>query len=179
MPHFKSRVQALLIAACAAPLVACGAEPPATNKGVGVAPPTRIPDVVDQPLSRPVDQIATASVPTVIRRLVIADAAAHLGVPGSSVVLARADRVVWSDAGLGCPQPGMGYTQAVEPGYRIVARTAETELVYHTNARVDAAANVVRCDSARPTPGAKPATVPPADDSQPRTQPPIPRSPDR
>jgi hypothetical protein len=176
MSHFKSLVRAwLMIAACAAPLAACAAEP----KGVGVAPPARIPDVVDPPLNRPHDRISTAAVPAVIRRLVAADAAAHLRVSENSVVLSRADRVVWSDAALGCPQPGMGYVQAVEPGYRIVVRTAETELVYHTNERTDAAASIIRCDAARPRPGAKPATPPPADDSQPRTLPPGQRTPDR
>jgi hypothetical protein len=177
MPHFKSLARALLLtAACAAPLAACGAEP----KGVGVAPPARIPDViVDKPLNRPEDRISTASVPIVIRRLVVADAAAHLRVAENSVVLSRADRVVWSDAGLGCPQPGMGYIQAVEPGFRIVARTAETELIYHTNERTDAAASIIRCDAARPKAGVKPATPPPADDSQPRTLPPGESPPDR
>ena len=176
MPHFKSLARVLLMTAtCALPLAACAAEP----KGVGVAPPTRIPDVVDPPLNRPQDRISTASVPAVIRRLVVADAAAHLRVAKTSVVLSRADRVVWSDAGLGCPQPGMGYIQAVEPGFRIVARTAETELIYHTNERTDAAASIIRCDAARPKAGAKPATPPPADDSQPRMLPPGESSPDR
>jgi hypothetical protein len=176
MPHFKSLARVLLMTAtCALPLAACAAEP----KGVGVAPPARIPDVVDPPLNRPQDRISTGSVPAVIRRLVVADAAAHLRVAKNSVVLSRADRVVWSDAGLGCPQPGMGYIQALEPGYRIVVRTAETELIYHTNERTDAAASVIRCDAARPKAEAKPATPPPADDSQPRTLPPGQAPPDR
>jgi hypothetical protein len=176
MPHFKSLTRALVVtAACAVPLMACAAQP----KGVGVAPPTRIPDVVDSPLNKPLDRVATATVPAEIRRLVATNAAAYLNVAPSSVVLGRADRVVWSDASLDCAREGMGYIQATVPGYRIVVRSAERELVYHTNDRTDAAANVVRCAEPRPVPGTKPETPPPADDSQPRTQPPAQRAPDR
>jgi hypothetical protein len=176
MSRFKSLIRVLSIAAaCAVPLAACGAQP----RGVGVAPPTRIPDAVDPPLNQPLDRVANTSVPAEIRRLVAADAAAHLKVAPSAVVLGRTDRVVWSDASLDCARDGMSYLQATVPGFRIVVRSAGNELVYHTNDRTDAGAIVVRCAEARPTPGAKPETPPPADDSQPRTQPPVERAPDR
>jgi hypothetical protein len=176
MSHFKSLIRVLLItAACAAPLVACAAEP----RGAGVAPPTRIPDAVDPPLNKPLDRVANATVPAQIRRLVAADAAAYLKVAPGSVVLGRTDRVVWSDASMDCARDGMAYIQATVPGFRIVVRSAGRELVYHTNDRTDAAATVERCEEPRPLPGAKPATPPPADDSQPRTQPPVERAPDR
>jgi len=37
--------------------------------------------------------------------------------------------VVWRDGSLGCPQPGMAYTQALEDGYRI--ELTDGEIVYH------------------------------------------------
>jgi len=39
--------------------------------------------------------------------------------------------VVWRDGALGCPQPGMAYTQALEDGYRIVLSDGEIEYHYH------------------------------------------------
>ena len=37
--------------------------------------------------------------------------------------------VVWRDGSLGCPQPGMAYTQALEDGYRI--ELTDGKIVYH------------------------------------------------
>jgi hypothetical protein len=37
--------------------------------------------------------------------------------------------VVWLDGSLGCPQPGMAYTQALEDGYRI--ELTDGDIVYH------------------------------------------------
>jgi len=39
--------------------------------------------------------------------------------------------VVWRDGSLGCPQPGMAYTQALEDGYRIELTDGETTYHYH------------------------------------------------
>jgi hypothetical protein len=142
MPNFPASFRFLPVAAAfVLALPACAAEPRLT----GVAPPTRIPDAPEPPLNQPIERVATAAVPVKIRRLVVADAAKHAGVAQSAIVLIRADRVVWSDAGLGCPKEGMGYVQMTEPGYRVVARAPGTQLVYHTNERTDEAASVVRC----------------------------------
>lgn len=39
--------------------------------------------------------------------------------------------VTWADGSLGCPQPGLMYTQALVPGWRLVVREGGRELVYH------------------------------------------------
>jgi hypothetical protein len=143
MSHFKSLARALLMTvACAAPLTACATAP----KGVGVAPPTRIPDVVQAPTVPPGDTVALAELPRELRRIVVADAARRFGVQESAVVLARAERVTWNDGALGCPQPGMSYIQALVPGYRVVARTADRELIYHT----DESRHALACAQASP-----------------------------
>ena len=38
----------------------------------------------------------------------------------SSFEVVRAEETIWPDGALGCPQPGMVYTQAAVPGYHIV-----------------------------------------------------------
>jgi hypothetical protein len=171
MPHFKSLARTLsMIVACAVPLAACAVEP----RGVGVAPPTRIPDVLQTPVPSG-DAVALAELPRELRRAVVADAAKRLGVKENAVVLTRAERVTWNDGSLGCPQPGVGYIQALVPGFRVVARTADRELIYHTDE-----SRALACVQALPRRIPKdPAKPQPADDSQPRTGPPPPPAPDR
>jgi len=167
----------LVTTALGGALPACGNGPKPMPQGI--APPTRIPYVAES--SAPAgDPVATATLPRELRRAVVADAARLLQVPESAVVLARAERVTWSDGSLGCSKPGQVYTQMLVPGYRVVARSGERELTYHTDER----AYVVGCsETALPvrTPGkvVVPPATPPADDSQPRTQPPVRAPPDR
>ena len=63
------------------------------------------------------------------------DAAQRTGMPRVSIVVVRADGVVWPDGSLGCPQPGMMYTQALVPGFRIVLRAGDQLLHYTAGTR--------------------------------------------
>jgi hypothetical protein len=112
-----------LAAACAS-----GEEKRATPR----APPVRIPAPAlnEQPSGQPV---STTAIPAELRRAVVADAAKRFKVAESAVVLTRAEQVTWPDGSLGCPEPGMMYTQSLVPGFRVVAKTAEGELTYHTD----------------------------------------------
>jgi hypothetical protein len=132
------RAPALLmfVAALAAPLIACAAEKPATPRAI--APPTRIPDVVDASSASAGETVNTATMPREVRRAVVADAAKRFKVAESSVVLVRAEQLTWSDGSLGCPEPGMMYTQMLVPGFRVVAKTSGGELTYHTDSRGNA-----------------------------------------
>ena len=137
-----------------------------------IAPPKRIPDLVETPAAPAGESVTTASMPKEVRRAVVADAARRFKVPENAVVLTRAEQVTWSDGSLGCPEPGRFYTQILVTGYRVVARTSAGELTYHTDTR----GNAVTCgvDPSKPankladkvTGGAQPATTPP-----PRNQP--------
>ena len=51
---------------------------------------------------------------------VLNKAAALANVPRDQLVIVQAEPVVWSDGSLGCPEPGMHYTQALVDGYWIV-----------------------------------------------------------
>ena len=82
-----------------------------------------------------------------------ADAARRTGVAAESLVLISAESVTWSDGSLGCPQPGMMYTQALVPGYRVRFRGPAGEMDYHASAR----GALVLCPAGRavpPVPGA-------------------------
>jgi hypothetical protein len=161
---------ALLLALTLAVPARAGGEP----APVGIAPPRkRLPDPPPpQPAGEPV---SNAEVPREVRRAVVADAARRLNVAENLVVLTAAERVTWSDGALGCPEPGMNYSQALVPGFRITAKSAQGGLVYHT----DANGNLARCDTSlhrreRSDPGVAPKPV------EPRTGPPPGRTaPDR
>ncbi|HSR44477.1 MAG TPA: hypothetical protein VLT15_04505 [Acidimicrobiia bacterium] len=48
--------------------------------------------------------------------LALADLSARLALDPGQISLVAAERVVWPDGGLGCPQPGMAYTQVQVDG---------------------------------------------------------------
>ena len=50
--------------------------------------------------------------------------------PGYIQVVAN-EPVTWRDGSMGCPKPGMMYTQALVDGYRIVLRAAGEVVEYH------------------------------------------------
>ncbi|RPI14291.1 MAG: hypothetical protein EHM60_07110 [Lysobacterales bacterium] len=66
-------------------------------------------------------------------REVIADAASRTGLASEALVVERAEAVTWPDGALGCGKPGVVYTQALVPGYRVVIRAGEERLSYHAN----------------------------------------------
>lgn len=130
-----------LLTICAAGLAmlpACAAEPAAPG---AIAPPKRVLDAVETPPAPAGEPVNTASMPREVRRAVVADAARRFRVDENAVVLTRAEQLTWNDGSLGCPEPGRMYTQMLVPGYRVVAKTAEGELTYHTDTR----GNVVTC----------------------------------
>jgi len=117
-----------------------------------IAPPQRIPDIASGPLVetlQPAGQpVNTATMPRAVRRAVVADAAKRFNVAESAVVLVRAEQLTWSDGSLGCPEPGVAYTQVLVAGFRVDATTSAGTLTYHTDSR----GRVVSCGarSARP-----------------------------
>ena len=98
-----------------------------------IAPPTRIPNPEDNTMLPEGRAVPTTAIPREVRRAVVADAARRFKVAESAVVLARAEQLDWPDGSLGCPEPGRVYTQVLVPGFRVVAKTTEGEMLYHTD----------------------------------------------
>ena len=63
------------------------------------------------------------------------DAARSTGVPRGELKVVSVEQVTWRDAALGCPEPGMMYTQALVAGYRITIGAAGKSLDYHADQR--------------------------------------------
>ena len=64
-----------------------------------------------------------------------ADLAGRLGLSAESFQLTRAEAVEWPDSSLGCPKPGLMYSQIVTPGYLIVLEANGQAYEYHADRR--------------------------------------------
>jgi hypothetical protein len=65
----------------------------------------------------------------------LSDAASHLGVSTRDLQVVRVEARQWGDSSLGCPKPGLMYSQIVTPGYLIVISGAGKQLEYHSDTR--------------------------------------------
>lgn len=79
---------------------------------------------------------------------VIADAAQRAGVPPAEVQVERNQAVQWRDGSLGCPEPGMAYTQAIVDGYWVELLAGGERYDY----RLDHRGNFRLCEQALRTP---------------------------
>jgi hypothetical protein len=99
-------------------LVACG-----NNTGTGETP-SMTPSPTSSsstPAGGPVEQAK-------------ADLAKRLSIDAARVTVVSSEEVTWSDGSLGCPEPGMMYTQALVPGGRIILEVDGTQYNYHSGA---------------------------------------------
>ena len=59
--------------------------------------------------------------------------AQRLSITVDQIVLSDIKPVVWRDAGLGCPKPGVDYIQMETPGYNILLEASGKTYRYHTD----------------------------------------------
>jgi hypothetical protein len=62
-----------------------------------------------------------------------ADLVKRLGVDAAEVKVVSSVEVTWPDGSLGCPEPGMYYTQMVVNGNRTVLEVAGKQYAYHSS----------------------------------------------
>ena len=75
-----------------------------------------------------------AALPASITDPIVADAAVRLGVDPSVVTIVEARAQTFPDGSLGCPEPGMMYTQALVDGYQVIVEANGTRLDYRGSA---------------------------------------------
>lgn len=141
----RRRVTAFFSASCCLPLVvaACGEEsagptlatssPPEATMPTTDRPSTPEPSNSTTPSSGgpSITPIAPAtSGPSSNLEIANADVRARLGTDADVEVVSH-EEVTWPDGGLGCPEPGMSYTQALVNGERIVLRADGVDYEYH------------------------------------------------
>ena len=61
----------------------------------------------------------------------ITDLAARIGVAEDTIKVKGARSVQWSSGAMGCPKPGMNYTQALVPGVRLLLEVKGEVYYYH------------------------------------------------
>jgi hypothetical protein len=62
----------------------------------------------------------------------IADLSQRTGVAADSIEVLKAEHVTWSDGSIGCPQPGLSYTQALIEGARVILKIGDQLFFYHS-----------------------------------------------
>jgi hypothetical protein len=67
-------------------------------------------------------------------QLAVEDLAVRLGVSADAITVVKSEPVTWSDGSLGCPQPGMSYTQAIVDGFQVVLSHEDRLFDYHAGA---------------------------------------------
>lgn len=133
----------VLIAALAATLLlaACGSLPGASTPSDLPTPgstATLPADTVPPDLTLPPEMSMPPNLgefPEPLFRQAAEEAAAAANATLDQVEVVRAEHVTWSDGSLGCPEPGMGYHQALVPGYWLVLRVAGQEFDFRGGER--------------------------------------------
>jgi hypothetical protein len=87
-------------------------------------PPERVPE--ETPL-------VTGEVPEEVLNPIMADVAERAGAEPAEIEVVRGQSVTWNDGSLGCPKPGMFYTQALVDGYWVVLSYQGQEFDYRVN----------------------------------------------
>jgi len=74
--------------------------------------------------------MVTGEVPEELLAAILKEAEARREAKGKELAVVRAEAVIWNDGSLGCPQPGVMYTQAPVDGYWVVLQVDGKELDY-------------------------------------------------
>ena len=98
---------------------------------------------MSQPVSSPLDTLIEKAKK---------DLAQRLSIPIGKIDLKETRKVVWADGSLGCPKPGMMYTQALIEGYLIRLDVEGRVYEYHTNRNT----NIVYCSNPKSPPSSAP-----------------------
>ena len=85
----------------------------------------------------------SGEVPQKMFDAVLADLLTNTGGTRADVTLVKAEQVTWNDGSLGCPEPGVMYTQALIDGYQVVFSVGDKSYDYHLSDR----GNFVLCEN--------------------------------
>lgn len=82
-------------------------------------------------VEKPMEPI-TGEVPDEVMETIVLALEKLTGADRSTFELVTAEERIWPDGALGCPQPGMNYTQALVPGYQVILKHNGREYDYRT-----------------------------------------------
>jgi len=77
----------------------------------------------------------TGEVPDDLLEAIFADLEKRTGAQRSAFKVLQTEARQWNDGGLGCPEPGQVYTQAIVDGYQVVIEHQGKSFDYHASER--------------------------------------------
>lgn len=122
-------VGALMLTACGEPGELAGTTLPESTTTSEQATTTTRPKVESTMPEVPPSNPDTAPGPVVDRAIL--DLVTRTGIASESVTVVAAEEKTWPDGSLGCPQPGMSYTQALVDGSRVLLEADGRLYAYH------------------------------------------------
>jgi hypothetical protein len=134
----------LSLAACGFLLAACAGQGDDSTPSPESPRPVR--SAPSLPGIPPSDVPVIGEVPGDILSRILADAAERTGVDVDDIEVVQAEATTWSDGSLGCPEPGMVYTQALVDGYHVIVEAGGEELDF----RVTGNGGFMLCEQDRP-----------------------------
>ena len=100
---------------------------------------TPVPGTGDSPSTAPADDEAAGEPPPPIVAhpnvqvaTAMTDLVDRIGASADAIEVVSVQEVTWADGSIGCPEPGMRYTQAIVNGTRIVLRVSGADYEYHS-----------------------------------------------
>lgn len=143
IPRFVYFLMAALLLVSGCQPVAAGADAVAPVQSEQTAPMPEplatLPGTMDGTMPQPpeitppsqAETPVTGEAPPDLMAALISDLGQRTGAKAEQVTVIRAQAVVWNDGSLGCPQPGMVYTQALVRGYWVVLAFEGKTFDYH------------------------------------------------
>jgi hypothetical protein len=127
-----------------------GASTPPSREAL---PTTRLPERVPVETS-PASSAVVGEAPAELLEAIKSDLAGRTGAASDEMRVVRDQAMVFSDGSLGCPQPGMFYTQATVAGYWVVLELEQVEYDYRATEK----GTFILCEG-----GLLPGLTPPGD----------------
>jgi hypothetical protein len=75
----------------------------------------------------------TGEVPTALLDSILMDLVERTGAAMEKISVIQAQAIVWNDGSLGCPQPGVMYTQALVNGYQVILEVGDQKYDYRAS----------------------------------------------
>ena len=136
-------------------LASCGVQPANDSQNESPRDPQPVPtqEMVQEPTSTPDSILPEPTQPEAVDfssapvnkfvDLAKNDLVKTLSIDSAQIDLVETQEIIWPNAALGCPKPGVFYTQGTVPGYRIRLSVAGAEYIYH----IDLDGRVLQCPS--------------------------------
>ena len=140
---FSNRLRIIFLGFLSAVVVACGYVPastaPLTETPTSGLQEIATPDRSDKIMTKmpelvpptEVLSLITGEVPAELLDTILKDLSERLHVNRENIIVLQDQAVVWNDGSLGCPQPGVFYTQAQVNGYWVILEAEGKRYDYH------------------------------------------------